>query len=220
MHWKWNPFNLVNKHHMRNADNIMDLMMEKDVPKKIFQTRPSLVLNIGNEYMTMQLMSELKKFYDASPLDMPSRQIFTRFVRDLKEFTLPMIDYCHYTVPLISANPNGFKFPGEYVGQYGTYEAVKHIYSKNPKMGELLNDDYLLVNRRYFASDVEKAVGEIRSAFRAENNISEDAYMIFVAPGNEKAEAEFSMENLRRGVKEFLLKYSHPTSMSPNALPL
>lgn len=28
------------------------------------------------------------------------------------------------------------------------------------------------------------------------------------------------MENLRKGVKEFLLKYSHPTSLSPKALPL
>lgn len=28
------------------------------------------------------------------------------------------------------------------------------------------------------------------------------------------------MENLRKGVKEFLLKYSAPTSLSPKALPL
>lgn len=28
------------------------------------------------------------------------------------------------------------------------------------------------------------------------------------------------MENLRKGVKEFLLKYSSPTSLSPKALPL
>jgi hypothetical protein len=46
----------------------------------------------------------------------------------MKEFTLPMIDYCHYTVPLNTANQNGFVFPSEYVGQYGTYEAVKHVY--------------------------------------------------------------------------------------------
>lgn len=41
-----------------------------------------------------------------------------------------------------------------------------------------------------------------------------------MAPGNEVAEVEFTMENLRKGVKEFLLKYSSPTSLSPNALPL
>ena len=44
--------------------------------------------------------------------------------------------------------------------------------------------------------------------------------MIFIAPGNEKSEVEFCLENLRKGVKEFLLKYSSPTSLSPKALPL
>jgi hypothetical protein len=160
------------------------------------------------------------EFYDRSPLDMPSRQIYTRFVRDFKEFTLPMIDYCHYTVPLQTPNANGFVFPGEYVGQYGTYEAVKHVYEKNSGMSDLVKDDYLLVNKRYFAADIEKGVENIRATFRAQHNIKPDAYAIFLAPGNEVAEAEFSMENLRKGVKEFLLKFSAPTSLSPKALPL
>lgn len=151
---------------------------------------------------------------------MPSRQIFTRFVRDFKEFTLPMIDYCHYTVPLLTPNANGFVFPGEYVGQYGTYEAVKHVYKKNSGMSDLVMDDYLLVNKRYFAADIEKGVENIRTDFRAKHNIKKDAYAVFLAPGNEASEAEFSMENLRKGVKEFLLKFSAPTSLSPKALPL
>lgn len=41
--------------------------------------------------------------------------------------------------------------------------------------------------------------------------------MIFVAPGNENVEAEFSMANVQKGIKEFLLKYSAPTSLSPKA---
>lgn len=162
----------------------------------------------------------LLAYYDKARQDMPSRQIFTRFVRDFKEFTLPMIDYCHYTVPLQTANNNGFVFPGEYVGQYGTYEAVKHVYESNPSMSELVHDDYLLVNKRYFAIDVEKGVEKIRTDFRGKHGIKPEAYSIFIAPGNEKAEAEFCMENLRKGVKEFLLKYSSPTSLSPKALPL
>lgn len=44
--------------------------------------------------------------------------------------------------------------------------------------------------------------------------------MIFFAPGNEYSEAEFSTENARRGIKEFLLKYSAPTSLSSKARPL
>lgn len=102
---------------------------------------------------------------------MPKRHIFTRFVRDFQEFTLPKMDYCHYTVPLTAANANGFKFPGEYVGQYGTYEAVAHVYSKTESMKGLLKDDHLLVNRRYFSSDMERAIMGIREQFRAEHKI-------------------------------------------------
>lgn len=92
----------------------------------------------------------------------------TRFVRDFKEFTLPMIDYAHYTVPLQSANANGFKFPGEYIGQYGTYEAIKHVYQKSA-LKDLAKDEHILVNKRYFASDMEKAIEKIRAEFRHNN---------------------------------------------------
>jgi hypothetical protein len=44
--------------------------------------------------------------------------------------------------------------------------------------------------------------------------------LIFFAPGNDAVEVEFTMETVRRGVKEFLLKYSAPTSMSAKARPL
>jgi len=44
--------------------------------------------------------------------------------------------------------------------------------------------------------------------------------VIFFAPGNEKNETLFTAETVRKGVKEFLLKYSAPTSLSPKALPL
>lgn len=84
----------------------------------------------------------------------------------------------------------------------------------------MIKDDYLLTNKRYFSTDIEQGVTEIRRNFRVDNMINEDAYAIFVAPGNEPEEASFCMENLRKGIKEFLLKYSAPTSISPKALPL
>ena len=219
-HWKWNPFNLVNKHYTRQSDQLLDLMVEQSIPKRIYQARPNLVLNIGNEYLTMNLMEELASYYKNTALTMPKRHIYTRFVRDFKEFTLPMIDYAHFTNPLQTGNDNGFVFPGEYVGQYGTYEAVKHIYSQNESMKGLDKGDHILVNKRYFASDMEKALGKVRTDFRAKHKIDQDAYSIFLAPGNEKNEVAWCMENLRKGVKEFLLKYSAPTSLSPKALPL
>ena len=146
--------------------------------------------------------------------------MWNRFIRDFKEFTLKQMDYCHYTVPLQVTNQNGFVFPGDYVGQYGVYEAVKHVYNSSSNLKHLIKDDHLLTNTRYFSSDMENAILKIRSKFRQEHNIDEKAFSIFIAPGNEQAEVEFTMEQLRRGVKEFLLKYSSPTSLSPQAAPL
>ena len=44
--------------------------------------------------------------------------------------------------------------------------------------------------------------------------------MIFFAPGNELKEAQFTTESTRKGIREFLLKYSAPTSLAPKARPL
>jgi len=59
VYFKWNPFNLVNKHFTRNGDQVYSNMMDQNIPKRIYQSRPNLVLNIGNEYLTFMLMEEL-----------------------------------------------------------------------------------------------------------------------------------------------------------------
>ena len=56
---KWNPFNLVNKHYTRHGDQVFDLIQEQGIPKKIYQSRPHMVLNIGNEYLSLNLMEQL-----------------------------------------------------------------------------------------------------------------------------------------------------------------
>jgi lipid A disaccharide synthetase len=83
-----------------------------------------------------------------------------------------------------------------------------------------VKDEFLITNKRYFSSDMETAIRQIRTQFRHANKIDENAHAVFIAPGNEKNEVEFCMENLRKGVKEFLLKYSAPTSLAHKALPL
>lgn len=158
--------------------------------------------------------------YKNTALNAPKRHFLSRFVRDLKEDALEEIDFMHYTVPLNTSNGNGFVFPGEYIGQYGVYEATKHVYNSNSNLKHLVKEDFLLTDQRYHAADMEKGIENMRQAFRDEHHIDQNAYVIFLAPGNEKNEAQFTMETLRKGVKEFLLKYSAPTSLSPKALPL
>ena len=77
----------------------------------------------------------------------------------------------------------------------------------------------MYISRNHFASEMEKIIAKERTNWREENGIPEDATVVFFAPGNEQAEAEFCMTNVRRGIKEFQLKFSAPTSLSPTAPP-
>jgi len=132
------------------------------VARRIYQSRPDLVLNIGNEYMTRNLMGDLAQMYHRTALNAPKRHFLTRLVRDLKEDALNEIDFCHYTVPLNTSNPNGFVFPGEYMGQYGVYDAVKHVYKNNESLKHLVHEDHLLTNQRYFATEMERGIENLK----------------------------------------------------------
>ncbi len=81
----------------------------------------------------------------------------------------------------------------------------------------MLHDESLLVNRKFFAADLEKAISGVRQEFRAKHSIPQDGTVVFFAPGNEVKEAEFCMDSVRRGLREFLFKYSSPSSLSPKA---
>ncbi len=172
--------------------------------------------------MTFLLMDDLQRYYKNSSVNMPQRHYLNRFVRDFRNWTEKYVDFMHYTVPLRTSVGGDYKFPSEYMGQYGAYEAVRHIYKSSEKLARLVNEDgsELHVSKRYFASDLEKGIEGIRQKWREANGISDDTHVIFVAAGNEQNEVEFSTENIRKGIKEFLLKYSAPTSLSPKARPV
>ncbi len=141
-------------------------------------------------------------------------------MRDFRQWTEKYVDHMHYTVPLTCGTGDNYTFPSEYIGQYGVYEAVKHIYTKNAHLAHLVKEESLLTSNKFFASELEKGINHIRDEFRQKHSLNEDQTVIFFAPGNERNEAEFSTENARRGIKEFLLKYSAPTSLSAKARPL
>ena len=145
--------------------------MASDLPKRIYQSRPDLILNIDNEYMTFMLMDDIKKYYTNSSVIMPQRHYLNRFVRDFRNWTEKYVDYMHYTVPLKTSVGAGYSFPGEYMGQYGVYEAVRHIYNSSDKLKGLVSADgsELHVSKRYFAPDLEKAIGGIRNQWREQN---------------------------------------------------
>ena len=124
--------------------------MGQSICKKIFQQRPSLVLNIDNEYMTFLLMDELRRYYANSSVDMPQRHFVTRFSRHIRQWMMKFIDVAHSTTSLTTSTGDGFKMPGEYIGQYGVYEAVRHIYESNPSLSHLVKENSLYVSDKHF----------------------------------------------------------------------
>ena len=55
-----------------------------DIVGRIHQAKPSLILNIDNEYMTFKLMEEVKDYYESRGLQVPKRHYFNRFVKDFR----------------------------------------------------------------------------------------------------------------------------------------
>jgi hypothetical protein len=87
-------------------------------------------------------------------------------VKDYKEWALKYFDFVHYQIPIMNPTANGFTFPGEYVGQYGVYDAIRHIYSKSKNLQPLLKEESLYINKNYFASELEKGIETVRKDFR------------------------------------------------------
>ncbi len=156
-------------------------------------------------------------YYQNSANALPQRHFHNRFIKDYKQWSTNYIDFVHYTVPIAYGTADGFQFPGEYCGQYGVYEAVRHIYETSRQLRPLVKEESLFVSKKFFASDLEKAISDLRANWRAKQGIPEDGIVVFFAPGNELKEAQFCLDSVRKGVREFLLKYSAPTSLSPKA---
>jgi hypothetical protein len=162
----------------------------------------------------------LIEHYQHSSNDLPKKHYYNRFVKDFRHWTMKYVDFMHFTVPLVTGQSDGFQFPSEFVGQYGAYEALKHICLKSKTLSENVKDDSIFLSKDYSGVELEKSIQSIRKDFRATHNIPAEGTCIFLAPGNEKNECEFSMASCHKGIHEFLLKYSYPTSLSAKAPPL
>lgn len=97
-------------------------------------------------------------YYKNSANPLPRRHFHNKFIKDYKQWTLNYFDFVHFTIPLQFGTADGFVFPGEYVGQYGVYEAVRHLYTQNKELKPLLKDESIYVNRKHFSSDLEKSI--------------------------------------------------------------
>lgn len=117
---------MINMHYVRHIDDVFDTLQQSDFVKRVFLARPAVVLNINNEYLTQKISEELQQYY-RGVVERPARHFYGRFVKDMKQWNLQHIDFMHYTIPIFTPMLDGFRFPSSYIGQYGVYEALRHL---------------------------------------------------------------------------------------------
>lgn len=217
---RWSSWNWVNAHYRKNADHILDELESQSFIKATYRFRPSAVISFDNEYFSIQMMKRLNEYYYKGSVAMPSKHYYNRFIKDFRRQHEALFDYMHYTIPQRTATPGEYFFPGQHVGQHGVYDALKHLMSLDPEQKHLVGSNNISISRKYFSGDIESTITKVKAAFREKHKINEDSTVLFFSPGNEKNEALFTFETVKRGVEEFLLKYSSPTSLSPIAKPL
>ena len=84
----------------------------------------------------------------------------------MRQWTEKYVDFMHFTVPLTVGSADGYTFPSEFSGQFGVYEAVAHLFKNSSKHANLVKEETLLANKKYFARDSEEAIDEARKRFR------------------------------------------------------
>lgn len=149
----------------------------------------------------------------------PDTYLLTNTVRHWDENHKAYCDEAFYTLALRQINKRGFVYPSHYLGQYGAYDALRHLYLKSGLFTDLVKQNSLLASRDHIFDDIEKARVKIAQEFRNKHNIDTDATVVFFAPGNTIKENEYCLEAFRKGYNEFVLRHSYPSSISHYAPP-
>ena len=140
-------------------------------------------------------------------------------VRNWEPNHLYHCDHAFYTLAFPQINKRHWTFPSNYIGQYGAYEAIRHIFSKSNEFNFLLKENSLYLSRHHSVEDIEKARKNVSEEFRAKHNIAENDTVIFFAPGDTVEENEYTLNEFVDGYNEFIYRYSAPTSFSHYAPP-
>jgi 5-methylthioribose kinase len=58
--YRYSFLNFITHHYTRNANDIYSEFRKVELTKRIYHARPSVILNIDNEYLTFRLMDDIK----------------------------------------------------------------------------------------------------------------------------------------------------------------
>ena len=128
-------------------------------------------------------------------------------------------DLAFYTLSLKSINKRWYVYPSHYIGQYGSYDALKHIFTKSGLFTDFVKENSIITSREHSLDHIERARLKIKDDFRNKHNIDTDSTVVFFAPGNTIKENIYGLDAFRRGYNEFINRHSYPSSLSHYAPP-
>ena len=128
-------------------------------------------------------------------------------------------DEAFYTYALKQINKRNYTYPSHYIGQYGSYDALRHIYQKSGLFSEFIFENSIMISRNHSLDDIEKARNKVAEDFRAKYDLNSENTLVFFAPGDTLEENQYTLEAFFKGYNEFILKNSYPTSLSHYAPP-
>ena len=165
---RYSPLNLVNKHFSWSTKDTFDLLQQRNFFERAYKSRPSVMITFDNEYLLFKVMNQMTDYYRGNSVEQPWRHFYGRFVKDMQQYNLEDFDFMHYTVPLFTAKPDGFRFPSKFVGQYGVYDALRHLLIKDGEFSKhLVHDNSVLINKNDFASHMQEVNSRRRDAYKA-----------------------------------------------------
>ncbi len=220
---KFSPLHFYQHVMLRMNDNLLHSMEANQVPENLTRARPSAFIAFDNEYLSREMLINICSHYNnrfaQTKVNRPDTYLMTNTVRHWNETHRNYCDMAFYTLALKQINRRHYVYPSHYIGQYGAYEALKHLWTESGLFKHHVLDNSLLASRHHSLDDIEKARSVINNNFRQKNNIDPDATVIFFAPGNTKLENEYSLEAFRKGYNEYIAKNAYPSSLSHYAPP-
>jgi hypothetical protein len=225
LNMKFSPLHYYQHVLLRANDHLLKSMNENEVYSNIMRARPSAILGLDNEHLSREMIKNINSQYNekfslgATRLNRPDTYIMTNQVRHWDENYKIFCDHAFYTLALKTINRRFFVFPSHYVGQYGAYDAIRHLWTKSGLFNHYVKESSILASREHSLDDIEKARSKLRDQFRAKYNIDNEGTVVFLSPGNTKKENEYTLEAFRKAYNEFIFRHSYPTSLSHYAPP-
>ena len=106
----------------------------------------------------------------------------TNQVRHWDENYKIFCDHAFYTLALRIINKRHFVFPSHYIGQYGAYDAIRHLWVKSGLFPDLVKEESIIASRDHSLDDIERARLVLGEAFRTKHKIDMEATVVFLAP--------------------------------------